>query len=215
MPSRPSLPSSLTVASGKFAGLVPLHDVGRDFALGKFAHAFLQLKLFVVELEIQDAVSVSASLRTRNIGLEHSQFQQEKLPPGDGSRVLPMNPPRPWACHALYSDRNRRDRRIAIFDPTGRSRVSEAPDAMRSGVRMNRSNTSFDNSLPRSRQPDHITLTFEQPQFHHSEIVSANVWTADSLEFRRDLFQIHALGSSVIRERKFPPARLVTTRASP
>ena len=80
MPSRPSLPSSLTVAS-----FVPLHDVRRDFALGEFANAFLQLKLFIVELEIHDAVSVSELLRTRIIGLEHSHFMATKLPPGGGT----------------------------------------------------------------------------------------------------------------------------------
>ena len=42
----------------ELAGLVPLHDVRSDFALGKFAYTFLQLKLFFVELEIHSAISV-------------------------------------------------------------------------------------------------------------------------------------------------------------
>ena len=37
----------------KFAGFVPLHDVGSDLALGEFAHHFLQLQLLIRELEIQ------------------------------------------------------------------------------------------------------------------------------------------------------------------
>ena len=41
----------------KLAGLVPLHDVGRDLALGKLADAFLQLQLLVVQLEIQNSSS--------------------------------------------------------------------------------------------------------------------------------------------------------------
>ena len=37
----------------KIARLVPLADVRRDLALGKFAHALLELQLFFVELEVQ------------------------------------------------------------------------------------------------------------------------------------------------------------------
>ena len=40
---------------GELAGLVPLHDVGSDLALGELAHAPLQVELFFVELEIQGA----------------------------------------------------------------------------------------------------------------------------------------------------------------
>ena len=37
---------------GKFAGFVPLHDIGRNFALGELAHHLLQLQLLIRELEI-------------------------------------------------------------------------------------------------------------------------------------------------------------------
>ena len=60
----------------KFAGLVPLHHVGRDFALGKFAHAFLQLQLLIVQLEIQGALSgIHMWIRTQ-------EYRRTKLPAG-------------------------------------------------------------------------------------------------------------------------------------
>ena len=48
---------------GELAGLVPFHDIGRDFALGKLAHTLLELKLFVVKLEIQSS-SAELFIRT-------------------------------------------------------------------------------------------------------------------------------------------------------
>src|ERR1700691_2300200 len=45
----------------KFAGFVPLHNVRKDFALGKFANAFLEVQLFVVQLEVQEASSVAVA----------------------------------------------------------------------------------------------------------------------------------------------------------
>src|SRR2546428_14082288 len=40
---------------GEFSRLVPFHDMGRNFALGKLAHTLLELKLFFVELKVQDS----------------------------------------------------------------------------------------------------------------------------------------------------------------
>ncbi len=37
----------------KISGLIPLHDVRRDLFRGKVTNALLQLKLLVVQLEIQ------------------------------------------------------------------------------------------------------------------------------------------------------------------
>ena len=59
----------------KVAGLVPLHHVGRDFALGKFADAFLQLQLLIVQLEIQDAL-----FRVVTHWIRTQEFQPTKLP---------------------------------------------------------------------------------------------------------------------------------------
>ena len=66
----------------EFAGFVPLHDVGSDFALGKFAHTFLQLKLFVVELEIHETVSVSRAAAPQNNWIRTQQFQRDKVTTG-------------------------------------------------------------------------------------------------------------------------------------
>src|SRR5207247_8545584 len=56
--------------------LIPLHDMGRNFTLSKLAHAFLKLKLFVVELENQDTISVSTDVRGP-LGLEHRNFSPQ------------------------------------------------------------------------------------------------------------------------------------------
>jgi len=56
--------------------------VRRDFALGELSNAFLQLKLFIVELEIHDAVSVSALLRIRIIWIRTQPFQGDKVTAG-------------------------------------------------------------------------------------------------------------------------------------
>ena len=40
---------------GELSRLVPFHDIGRNFTLGKLAHTLLELKLFFVELKVQDS----------------------------------------------------------------------------------------------------------------------------------------------------------------
>lgn len=44
---------------GELGGFVPLHDAGSDFALGKLAHTFLELKLLVVQLKIQSSSGIT------------------------------------------------------------------------------------------------------------------------------------------------------------
>ena len=48
-------------SSGKMRGLVPLHDVRRDFGFGKFADAATKLLLFVGKGEIHAVLAVSIS----------------------------------------------------------------------------------------------------------------------------------------------------------
>ena len=63
IPSSPSLPSSLTIVEWELTGLVPLHDIGSDLALGELAHHLLQLQLFLRELESPNNPPVDQTTR--------------------------------------------------------------------------------------------------------------------------------------------------------
>jgi hypothetical protein len=47
-PEQAELAQFLDRRQRKFAGFIPLHDVRRNFALGKLAHRFLQLQLLFI-----------------------------------------------------------------------------------------------------------------------------------------------------------------------
>src|SRR5262249_33905643 len=83
---KPELAQLFDRRQREFTRFVPLHDIGRDLALGELAHALFQLKLFFVELKIQGssgnkgcmaAGNKSQISQAQNFRLEHS-IQERK-----------------------------------------------------------------------------------------------------------------------------------------
>src|ERR1700730_18581840 len=170
---------------GKFAGFVPPHDVRLDFALGEFANAFLQLKLFIVELEIHDAFSC-VHVQRRTLRLEHRNFRAQSYrrdvervgrtllsaAVDSEDHVLKTRPhPAPNRNHTAKLKNQLQRRRTGV----------SAPHNIGVGSRMNRSNTSFDSSLPQPDSRMTSPLHSSSPKSTHPEIVPVKLWTTDSL----------------------------------
>ena len=58
----------------KLASLVPLHDVGQDFALGELTNGFLQLLLLVTQLKIQDSSTPRSRFRLEHSGRRRKSY---------------------------------------------------------------------------------------------------------------------------------------------
>ena len=123
-------------------------------------------------------------LRTRTIGLEHSYFKRDKVTAGKecvGRTLLSAA----LLLFLALGDRNCETKTRSNFKGGGRG-VS-APH----GLRMNRSNTSFDNSRPRGVKRMTSPSRSSSPDPTQSEIASDTAPIAASPNSFATIFEIH------------------------
>jgi len=201
MPSRPSLPSFFDPSpGGKFTGLVHFMNGEERFALGKFAYAFLQLKLFIVDAGNPRYWSpVSASLRTgtwiRTSG--HSR-RPSYAPETDGGRTV-LSPPLIFPLHVHKFSRALHSVAIPSARTTNQRPTDRSVPPPQPGV-------GFQNEphrIPRLTEPSRAgQLGSHRPSFskaarkstHSENRLCVNRWTAPTRCKSATTFgQVHAL----------------------